>query len=154
VKQLPVAEKRVEIVDIYRDEIRCVVPIGQARPLTSKPMLTDCLLLTRLAPVSWTHYQLLQYPGVAMLLVAALRRRCWWLALATAACFALVYQMPQLFLISYRDSHNGWTTASPVTLYFWTSVPPFASLAIFAFALVMTRRTGARRQPDYLSPAL
>jgi hypothetical protein len=43
-------------------------------------------------------------------------------------------------------SHNGWTTASPVTLYFWTSVPPFASLAIFALALVMARRTGARRE--------
>jgi hypothetical protein len=105
------------------------------------------------APVSWTHYQLLQYPGVAMLLIAALRHRYWWLALATAACFALVYQMPQLFLISYRDSHNGWTTTSPVTLYFWTSVPPFASLAIFALALVMARRTGARHEPDCVSPA-
>jgi DNA-binding transcriptional LysR family regulator len=26
--QLPVAEKRVQIVDIYRDEVRCVVPAG------------------------------------------------------------------------------------------------------------------------------
>src|SRR6204780_33700 len=26
--QLPVLEKRVQIVDIYRDEIRCVVPVG------------------------------------------------------------------------------------------------------------------------------
>jgi hypothetical protein len=98
------------------------------------------------APVSWSHYQLLQYPGVAMLLIAAIRRRCWWLALATAACFSLVYQLPQQFLISYRDSHNGWTTASAVTLYFWTSVPPFASLAIFALSMVMVRRTSAQRE--------
>lgn len=92
------------------------------------------------APVSWTHYQLLQYPGVAMLLVAGIRRRDWWLALATAAFFALAYQLPELFLIHYHDTHNGWTTASPSTLYFWTSAPPFASLAIFALALTMARR--------------
>jgi hypothetical protein len=92
------------------------------------------------APVSWTHYQLLQYPGVAMLLTFALRRREWWLALAAAASFALVYQVPQHFLIAYRHAHHGWTTASPATLYFWTSVPPLATLAIFVLALVMIRR--------------
>ena len=99
------------------------------------------------APVCWTHYQLLQYPGVAMLLIAGIRRRDWRLALATAACFALAYQLPQRFLIAYHDTHNGWTTASPLTLYFWTSVPPFTTLAIFALALVMVRRTGAPREP-------
>ena len=98
------------------------------------------------APVCWTHYQLLQYPGVAMLLIAAIRRRDWRLSLATAACFALAYQLPERFLIAYHDTHNGWTTASPFTLYFWTSVPPLASLAIFALALVMVRHTAARRE--------
>jgi len=94
------------------------------------------------APVSWTHYQLLQYPGVAMLLTAGICRQYWWLAFTTAASFSLAYQMPQRFLIAYHDAHQGWTTASPFTLYFWTSVPPFASLTIFALALVMARRTG------------
>jgi len=47
---------------------------------------------------------------------------------------------------SPRATHNGWTTASPFTLYFWTSVPPLASLGIFALALVIVGRTGARRQ--------
>jgi hypothetical protein len=93
------------------------------------------------APVCWTHYQVLQYPGVAMLLIAAIRSRDWRLALATAACFALVYQLPERFLMAYHDAHNGWTTASPFTLYFWSTVPPFASLAIFALALVLARRT-------------
>jgi hypothetical protein len=92
------------------------------------------------APVCWTHSQLLQYPGVAMLLIAAIRRRNWRLALATAACFALAYQLPERFLIAYHDTHHGWTTASPFTLCFWTSVPPFASLGIFAIALVIARR--------------
>lgn len=93
------------------------------------------------APVCWTHYQLLQYPGVAMLLTAGIRGRDWRLSLATAACFALVYQLPERFLIAYHEAHNGWTTASPDTLYFWSTVPPLASLAIFALALVVVRRT-------------
>ena len=105
-----------------------------------------------LAPVSWTHYQLLQYPGIAMLLITSLRRRYWWFAFATAACFALAYQLPQQFLISYRSAHNGWTTASPVTLYFWTSVPPLASLAIFALAIVMMRRSDADYQKSSMLP--
>jgi hypothetical protein len=92
------------------------------------------------APVCWTHYQLLQYPGVAMLLIAGSRSKDWRLALATATSFALVYQLPQRFLIAYHDAHNGWTTESLFTLYFWTSVPPLASLAIFACALVVVRR--------------
>ncbi len=98
------------------------------------------------APVSWTHYQLLQYLGVAMLLVAGIRLRDWRLAFATAASFGFAYQLPQRFLIAYHDAHNGWSTASPVTLYFWTTMPALSTLAIFAFALVMMRRagTGAR----------
>jgi DNA-binding transcriptional LysR family regulator len=36
--QLPVAEKRVQIVDIYRDEIHCVVPVGH--PLASAERVT------------------------------------------------------------------------------------------------------------------
>lgn len=92
------------------------------------------------APVSWTHYQLLQYPGVAMLMVAGIRLRDWRLAFATAVSFGLGYQLPERFLIAYHDAHNGWSTASPVTLYFWTSMPVFATLGIFAFSLVMVRR--------------
>jgi len=115
------------------------------------------------APVCWTHYQLLQYPGVAMLLIAAIRRWDWRLALATAACFALAYQLPQRFLIAYHDAHNGWTTASPFTLYFWSSAPPLASLGIFALALVMARRehirmlvgpANAREAAPSLSPSI
>jgi hypothetical protein len=60
-----------------------------------------------LAPVCWTHYQLLQYPRVAMLLTAAIRRRYWWITVATAASFALAYQLPQRFLIAYHDAHVG-----------------------------------------------
>jgi LysR family cyn operon transcriptional activator len=47
--QLPVAEKRVQIVDIYRDEIRCVVPAGHpladAEKVTCEEILPYSLLL-------------------------------------------------------------------------------------------------------------
>ncbi len=92
------------------------------------------------APVCWTHYQLMQYPGVAMLLIVAIRRGYWLLAAATAICFALVYQLPELFLANYSRLHNGWTTDSPPTIYFWTSIPPLAELGIFALAVEMVRR--------------
>lgn len=47
--QLPVAEKRVQIVDIYRDEIHCVVPSGHplasAERVTCEDLLPYLLLL-------------------------------------------------------------------------------------------------------------
>lgn len=47
--QLPVAEKRVQIVDIYRDEIRCVVPAGHplaaGERVTAEEVLPYALLL-------------------------------------------------------------------------------------------------------------
>ncbi len=92
------------------------------------------------APVSWTHYQILQYPGVAMLLIAAIRERRLIFGAGTALSFALVYQLPQYFLIAYHNEHGAWTTASPATLYFWTTAPPVAALAIFALSLCMVRR--------------
>lgn len=101
------------------------------------------------APVCWTHYQLLQYPGAAMLLTAAIRRRDWRPAFATAAWFALVYQLPQRFLIAYHDAHNSWTTASPFTLYLWSTAPPLASLALFALTL---RQVAARSEDESEDP--
>jgi hypothetical protein len=79
---------------------------------------------------------------VAMLLVAGIRVRDWRLAFTSVASFGLAYQLPQRFLIAYHDSHNGWSTESPVTLYFWTTVPALSTLAIFVLALVMVRRAG------------
>ena len=47
--QLPVPEKRVQIVDIYKDEIRCVVPVGHpladAENVTCEDVLPFSLLL-------------------------------------------------------------------------------------------------------------
>ncbi len=87
------------------------------------------------SPVCWTHYQLLQYPGLALLLANAVQQRRWRSAAGVVVCGALLYAVPVLVLTNYYRAHAGWSAASPFTLYFWTSVAPLASLAVFAFCL-------------------
>jgi DNA-binding transcriptional LysR family regulator len=50
--QLPVAEKRVQIVDIYRDEIRCVVPAGHPLWAAERVGAEDVLPYSLLLPQS------------------------------------------------------------------------------------------------------
>lgn len=87
------------------------------------------------SPVCWSHYQILQYPGVAVLLCAALRARAGILTASIALCAALLYTLPVTILRAYVDRYGGWTAASPATLYVWTSVAPLASLALCCLAL-------------------
>jgi hypothetical protein len=106
------------------------------------------------APVCWTHYQVLQYPGVAMLMASACRRKAWPAAAAAALFFGMTYRWPEAALNAYHDTYWAWTAASPATLYFWTSIPPLACLGLFGLALANVRRTvkqpGAERQPAIL----
>ncbi len=87
------------------------------------------------APVAWTHYQVMQYPGVALLLCHTWRRgpmgRSWATFAATLACAALLYPAPVAILTAYYDKYGKFTAASPATLYLWTSVTPLAALALF-----------------------
>jgi hypothetical protein len=87
------------------------------------------------APVCWSHYQVLQYPGVALMLVSAVRLRAWRIAAAVAVCFAFAYQLPEVALRAYHDKYAGWSAASPATLYFWSSVAPLACVGLFGLAL-------------------
>lgn len=100
------------------------------------------------APVCWTHYQVLQYPGVAMLLASSIRRRAWWTSAAAIACFALVYRLPEVALIAYHDAHRGWTAASPVLLHVCTAVPALACLGLFVLALIEVHRAASRTVPE------
>jgi hypothetical protein len=93
----------------------------------------------------WTHYQILQYPGVALLLADSIRRRAWGMLAAVIACFALAYQLPQAILTAYHDQHSGWTTASPALLYIWTSVAALACLGLFGLALWKVRCCGIEK---------
>jgi hypothetical protein len=94
------------------------------------------------APVSWTHYQLLQYPGVALLLAECWRRRCWRQFAIVLVLAALLYPIPVAILRSYYYLYNAWTAHSVSTLYIWTSVTPLASLGLFAMFLRQLRAEG------------
>lgn len=88
------------------------------------------------SPVCWTHYQVMQYPGAALLLGYAARRKLWWLLAAALVCTALLYALPVAVLSAYYVRNHGWPD-SPLVMYFWTSIPPVASLALFG---LMTRQ--------------
>ncbi|HEY1758470.1 MAG TPA: glycosyltransferase family 87 protein [Bryobacteraceae bacterium] len=87
------------------------------------------------SPVCWTHYQIMQYPGLVLLLSYALRKRRWPLLGATLASAALLYPVPVAILTAYYEKYGKWTAASPPTLYVWTSVTPLAALALFGLLL-------------------
>jgi hypothetical protein len=87
------------------------------------------------SPISWNHYQILQYPGLALLLCSAVRRRRWLLGACTVVLGALLYQIPREVLRAYYVQHSGWSAASPATLYIWTSVTPVAALLLFGLLL-------------------
>jgi hypothetical protein len=90
------------------------------------------------APLCWTHYQILQYPGVAWLLGLAVQRRRWKVAALILTCGALLYPIPVAVLTHYYHLY-GWTAASTWQLYVWMSVTPAACLGIFAMAMFLMR---------------
>jgi hypothetical protein len=106
------------------------------------------------APVCWSHYQVLQYPGVVLMLVTAIRLRAWRIAVPVAVCFAFAYQLPERALCAYHDKYAGWCAASPATLYFWSSVAPLACVGLFGLALWNVKQSGPKSdRKSYLSPA-
>jgi hypothetical protein len=86
------------------------------------------------SPVCWTHYQMLQYPGVALLLCHASRARRWGLLAAALALGALLYPLPVAVLTEYYMKYGKWTASLP-TFYFWDSIAPFASLGLFGLSV-------------------
>jgi hypothetical protein len=86
------------------------------------------------APVCWSHYQVFQYPGIALMLGLAVSRHRWIVAGAVAVLGALLYPLPVAVLTHYYHRY-GWTAASPWQLYLWTSATPAACLGIFALSL-------------------
>jgi hypothetical protein len=90
------------------------------------------------APLCWTHYQLFQYPGVALLLGLAVQRRRWKVAAVILTCGALLYPIPVAVLTHYYHQY-GWTAAAAWQLYLWMSVTPVACLGIFGLAMPLMR---------------
>lgn len=92
------------------------------------------------APVSWTHYQVLQYPGIALLLGDSIRRHAWRSAVLVALLFVMLYPVPYE-VFRWFDRHGGLGIGSPAAIYFWTSVAPMASLGVFGVSVRRMRGT-------------
>jgi hypothetical protein len=92
------------------------------------------------SPVAWTHYQVMQYPGVAWLLTSAIRPRRWGLAIGTLVCAGLLYPLPVALLRAWYHAPGGWPALSPATLYLWTSITAVACLGLYGLLLLQVRR--------------
>ena len=86
------------------------------------------------SPIAWWHYQAMQYPGVALLLCYALRRGNWTRIVSTLLCAIVLFPLPAAILRHYYHLHEQWPDA-PALMYFWTSVTPLASLALFGLLI-------------------
>jgi len=95
------------------------------------------------SPVSWTHYQAMQYPGVAMLLAQAFRWSRWRLFAVALVCAAGLHPLPVAVLGAYYRQQNTWNTVPLPVLYFWTSIATVASLVLFASFVSEARRLSA-----------
>jgi hypothetical protein len=95
------------------------------------------------SPVSWTHYQAMQYPGVAMLLAHAFRGRRWKLWSGALVCAAALHPLPVAVLGAYYREHNTWNTMPLAALYFWTSAATVAALVLFGLFVREARLASA-----------
>jgi hypothetical protein len=97
------------------------------------------------APVSWTHYQVMQFPGVA-LFVGGLALRGAWKKLGWALlCAAFLYPVPVIVLRQMYAANGDVWPNTPMANYFWISTAPVAGLGLYGLMLAEIARS--RDQP-------
>jgi alpha-1,2-mannosyltransferase len=106
--------------------------------MTETALLLGGLISLGLAasPVCWSHYQMMQYPGVALLVGRAVQARRWRVAGSALVLFAFCYAVPVEFLYRHYVAVGGWGNASASVVYVWTAIPPLASLGLFGLFLL------------------
>ena len=112
-------------------------------PWAVSAMVTLALVAS---PVSWTHYQVLEYPGVSLILIDTWRRRKWVQLAAVLVLAALVYPVPK-HIVDELPLH--WTGSFTAVL-FWTAVPAVASVGLL---MILVRRAVPSRVLTMLAPA-
>ena len=103
------------------------------------------------SPVAWTHYEVLQYPGIALLLISAWRRRQWLQLIAVLGLAVLIYPLPLHMLDAFPGAyHDGNSLTS---LYLWTSLPAAASLGLFGMFVRRAKKATGSAHPSLLIEA-
>jgi hypothetical protein len=121
--------------------------IGRTERMAAGAALMSLALVA--SPICWWHYQVLQYPGAAIVLVAALRPLRPWLFCGALLDAAFLFPVPAAVLRFYYHQHERWPDF-PATLCFWTAVPAAATMVLFALltaSLRHQRRGGGRTAP-------
>jgi hypothetical protein len=111
-------------------------------PWAISALVTLALLAS---PVAWSHYQALEYPGVALLLIDTTRTRQWKLTAFALALAVFVYPLP-IHMMDWLREH--WTAESLGAMWLWTTVPAIASMGLFGVFVMRAARLRARRPPS------
>jgi hypothetical protein len=102
------------------------------------------------APVSWTHYQVMQFPGVALFAGGLALRGAWkklgWALLSAA----FIYPVPVTVLRAMYAANGDVWPNTPVANYFWISTAPVAGLVLYGLMVAEIGR--GRSGPAPLSP--
>jgi hypothetical protein len=83
------------------------------------------------APVSWTHYQVMQFPGVALFVGGLALRGAWKKLGLTLLCAAFLYPVPVTVLRLMVAANGDVWPNTPVANYFWISTAPVAGLVLY-----------------------
>lgn len=118
------------------------------------PVVGTALVALTLAasPIAWWHYQAMQYPGIALLFCLAIRRRHWWTLVFAFVCALFLFPLPAGVLRYYYHQAEQWPNA-PSLMYFWTSLTPVASLALFGLFLKYLSRQRERETAAEFTPS-
>jgi hypothetical protein len=103
------------------------------------------------SPVAWTHYQVMQYPGVALLLIYTWRHHHWAQLMAELSLAALIYRLPVHFLDKLSQH---WTPGDLPAVFLWTTLPALASTGLFAMLVRRADRAAHPHEPQRRSPSL
>lgn len=115
------------------------------------PFAGTALIALALAasPIAWWHYQVMQYPGVALLFCTALRSRNWARLCWSILVALFLFPLPAGLLRYYYHQHESWPDA-PGLMYLWTAVTPIASLCLFG--LLLSSQPASRHDRSRTSP--
>jgi hypothetical protein len=109
------------------------------------PIAMACLTTLTLvaAPVSWTHYQVMQYPGVALFAGGLALRGAWKKLGWSLLCAAFIYPIPVAVLRAMAAASGDAWPNTPMANYFWISVAPVAGLVLYGMMVAEIKRGGA-----------
>jgi hypothetical protein len=91
------------------------------------------------APVCWSHYRVLQYAGVAILIARAWTTHKWLRLCAILLLAFCMYPGPVMILRHLYVVNSGWPNA-PVLLYALTAIPTAADLCLVLLSSTFSER--------------